>query len=227
MPLNPTRPIIYLITSGATTSQTTPECRQFSSILSLIKAAVASDISLIQLREKNLNARVLYELALSSVALTRGTQTRLLVNDRFDIALAAGAHGVHLTSRSMKANVIRETCGAEFLIGVSTHSLDEARAARDEGSDFVVFGPVFETESKRAFGEPQGVGNLKKVTMELSGFPVIAIGGISIDNLDESFDAGAAGVAAIRLLADPTMLPSVVRTIRQRWDTYAESEESF
>ena len=164
-----------------------------------MEAWVAAEISLVQLREKSLTARVLYELATRAAAITRGSKTRLLVNDRFDIARAASAHGVHLTTRSLPTNLVRSICGDDFLIGVSTHSLETALNARSEGADFIVFGPVFETESKRAFGEPQGLDKLREVTKALEGFPVIAIGGINRENADECFRAGASGIAAIRL----------------------------
>jgi thiamine-phosphate pyrophosphorylase len=131
--------------------------------------------------------------------LTRGTATRLFVNDRFDVARAAGADGVQLTSLSLPPRVVREACDDEFLIGASTHSLETAREARDGGADFVVFGPVFETESKLAYGPPQGLEKLREVTKALDGFPVIAIGGITLDNAQSCFEAGASGIAAIRL----------------------------
>jgi len=164
-----------------------------------VEAWVAAEISLVQIREKSLSARVLYELATRAVAITRGSATRLLVNDRFDVARAAGADGVHLTTRSLPAKVVRSICGDDFLIGVSTHSLETALNARAEGADFVVFGPVFETPSKRIYGEPQGLDTLREVTSALAGFPVIAIGGINRENADECFRAGASGIAAIRL----------------------------
>ena len=195
-------PIIYPITSGKTSPQTTPDDPQFSEILRLVRAAVDADVPLFQIREKSLQARVLYELVARAAEITRGSRTRLLVNDRSDIARAAGADGVHLTTQSLPPEVVRSLFGSEFLIGVSTHSLDEARAARAGGADFVVFGPVFETESKRAFGEPQGLNKLAEVTRELGEFPVVAIGGITLDNVDECFQAGARGIAAIRLLND-------------------------
>ena len=152
-----------------------------------------------QIREKSLSARVLYELATRAAAITRGTATRLLVNDRFDVARAAGADGVHLTARSLPVKVVRAICGDDFLIGVSTHSLETALNARSEGADFIVFGPVFETPSKQIYGEPQGLERLREVTKALEGFPVIAIGGINRENADECFRAGASGIAAIRL----------------------------
>jgi thiamine-phosphate pyrophosphorylase len=91
---------------------------------------------------------VLYELVLRAAKITRGSDTRLLVNDRADIARAAGADGVHLTSQSLPANVVRKMFGPEFVIGVSTHSFEEARAAQAAGADFVVFGPVFRNRVK-------------------------------------------------------------------------------
>jgi thiamine-phosphate pyrophosphorylase len=199
MPLQLPLPIIYAITSGATTSHTTPESPEFSNILVLIEAAVAAELPLVQIREKSLSARVLYELTSRAVAITRGSKTRLLVNDRFDIARAAGADGVHLTTRSLPANIVRRVCGEDFLLGVSTHSIETALEARADGANFVVFGPVFDTESKRAFGPPQGLAKLREVTSALQGFPVVAIGGINLENVLECFDAGASGMAAIRL----------------------------
>lgn len=117
----------------------------------------------------------------------------MLVNDRFDVARAAGADGVHLTARSLPANVVREICCDDFLIGVSTHTLDEAQAAST--ADFIVFGPIFETGSKT----PQGLEKLREVTSVLKGFPVLAIGGINHHNAEDCYRAGASGIAAIRM----------------------------
>ena len=157
-----------------------------------------------------MSARALYELVVQAVSITRDTHTKLLVNDRVDIARAAGADGVHLTSRSLPSSVVRMTCGPEFLIGVSTHSLAEAQAAHAGGADFIVFGPIFETESKRAFGPPQGLDNLRTVTRELAGFPVLAIGGITLDNIAACLSAGASGVAGITLFSNTEILRNVL-----------------
>ena len=146
--------------------------------------------------------------------MTRGTETRLLVNDRADIARAAGADGVHLTARSLEASIVRRAFGPEFLIGVSTHTLSEASAARDHGADFAVYGPVFDTPSKRAYGPPAGLESLREVVQALSPFPLVALGGITRDNASAALDAGASGVAAIRLFADPEQLAQTVGTIR-------------
>lgn len=164
-----------------------------------MEAVVAAGIPLVQLREKSLSARVLYELTTRAAGIAKGSATRLLVNDRFDIARAAGGDGVHLTSHSLPANVVRSICGNDFLIGVSTHSLDEALNARTQGADFVVFGPVFETPSKQIYGAPQGLEKLREVTNALDGFPVLAIGGINLDNTADCLSAGASGIAGISL----------------------------
>jgi len=175
---------------------------------------VAAHVNLIQLREKNLSTRVLYDLTLQAARITRGSNTHLLINDRADVARSAGAAGVHLTAGSLDASVIRRTFGDDFLIGVSTHSLEQARAARDAGADFEVFGPVFDTASKRVYGEPIGLQKLEEVTTTLTQFPVLALGGVTLDNAADCFRAGAAGVAAIRLMHDPDDLARVVAEIR-------------
>jgi len=157
-----------------------------------------------------LNARALYEVVVRAVSVTRGSKTRLMVNDRVDVARAAGADGVHLTARSLPAHVVRMSCGGEFVIGVSTHSVEEAQAARAGGADFVVFGPIFETESKRAFGPPQGLDKLRDVTCALDNFPVLAIGGITLDNIAACLSAGASGVAGITLFNNPENIRNVL-----------------
>ena len=210
MLLHQQKPITYLITSGETTPQTTPADKDFSRLLNLVAAAVAAHVNLIQLREKNLSTRVLYELTLQAAEITRGSNTRLLINDRADVARSAGADGVHLTAGSIETSVIRRTFGDDFLIGVSTHSLEEARATRDARADLVVFGPVFETAWKRAYSEPLGLDKLEQVATTLTQFPVLALGGVTLDNAAGCFRAGAAGVAAIRLMHDPDQLARVV-----------------
>lgn len=175
---------------------------------------MAAAIDLVQIREKNLSASVLYQLSARAAGITRGSATKLLVNDRSDIAASAGADGVHLTTSSLPAEVVRRTFGAEFLIGVSTHSLAEADLA-SRSADFVVFGPVFETTSKREYGEPQGLTNLRTVSSGLAPFPVLALGGVSMSNVAECIQAGVRGIAAIRMLSDPDRLGFVVNEIRE------------
>jgi len=146
--------------------------------------------------------------------LTRGSSTRLLVNDRADIAFAAGADGVHLTSASIEPAVIRRTFGKDFLIGCSTHSIEEASEVSKGGADFAVFGPVFSTASKRQYGEPLGLESLTHATAAVTPFPLLALGGVSIENAGDCFRAGASGVAAIRLFGDATRLGDIVGYIR-------------
>lgn len=207
MPLKLPLPIIYPITSGKTGSD---------DILRLVRAAVDAEVPLFQIREKSLSGRALFELVARAADITRGSKTRLLVNDRSDIARAA-ADGVHLTTHSLPVEVVRKSCGPDFVIGVSTHSLAEARAAADAGADFVVFGPVFETESKRAYGEPQGLERLREVTQALGEFPVVAIGGIELENVGACFESGARGIAAIRFLNDVENMKDRIYKILARW----------
>lgn len=208
------RPLLYLITEGKTTRATTPASEDFRRLLALVESAVAARIPLVQIREKHLSARTLYELSLRAAAVTRGTQTMLLVNDRADIARCAGACGVHLTTESIGPEIIRRTFGPDFLIGVSTHSLEEARRARDLGADFATFGPVFETPSKRIYGPPVGLEKLRRAALALAPFPLLALGGMTSENACEALSAGAQGLAAIRLFADPDELGRVARAIR-------------
>jgi thiamine-phosphate pyrophosphorylase len=170
---------------------------------------------LLQIREKSLSGRVLFQLTEAAVEITRQGKTKLLVNDRADIACATGADGVQLTGQSLPIEIIRRDYGNGFLIGASTHSTQEATAANLAGADFVVLGPVFDTESKRIYGEPLGLGRLREATDELSNFPVIAIGGIALENTAACFAAGASGIAAIRLLGNPENLAHVVNEVRR------------
>jgi thiamine-phosphate pyrophosphorylase len=210
-------PLVCLITPGETTAGTTPASDEFLRLLALVRAAAAEGVDLVQLREKRLPARVLYELAARSSEIVRGANskgTRLLANDRADIALAAGADGVQLTARSLPPATVRRLFGPDFLIGVSTHTIEEAREAQNGGADFALFGPVFDTPSKRAYGPPVGLERLGEVARALAPFPLLAVGGVTRENFAATLDAGARGVAAIRLFGDAEGLQSVVSEIR-------------
>ena len=213
MPRALARPITYLITGGETNSATGPESEEFRRLLALVRAAVEARVTLVQLREKELDGRVLFELASAAAHLTRGSATRVLVNDRADIARAAGCDGVHLTTNSLDAGVVRRAFGKELLIGVSAHNIDEARAARAGGADFAVFGPVFDTPSKRAYGPPVGLGMFAEAALELSPFPLVALGGVGVEQVEDVLAAGAAGVAGIRLFANGQNLARIVHHI--------------
>ena len=153
--------------------------------------AVRDGIEMIQVREKDLSARELLELVCKVRDLAAGTSTRVLVNDRLDIALAAGIDGVHLPGSGLPPDRVRPLVK---LLGVSTHSVDEAIAAEKARADFIVFGPVFDSPGKNAVG-------LAPLTSVVSSvrIPVLAIGGITAANSQRALDAGAAGIAGIRL----------------------------
>ncbi|MEJ7615642.1 MAG: thiamine phosphate synthase [Pyrinomonadaceae bacterium] len=172
-----------MITSGATTIHTTPASDD-RRILELVQRAVDAKLSFIQIREKQLSARTLYELTAHAARLTRRSATRLLVNDRADVALAGGADGVHLTMRSLGASLIRRRFARELLIGASTHSLQEARTARESGADFATFGPVYGTRRKRftARCRPAALG---EAALRLAPFPLLALGGVGRASLPE------------------------------------------
>jgi thiamine-phosphate pyrophosphorylase len=207
------RPITYLITGGETSSATGPESAEFRRLLAHVSAAVAARITLVQLREKELTGRVLFELASAAVHITRGSETRVLVNDRADVARGAGCDGVHLATTSLDTAAVRRAFGEELLIGVSAHTLEEARAASAGGADFAVYGPVFDTPSKRAYGPPVGLGALTEAALELSPFPLVALGGVGEDKVEKVLQAGAAGVAGIRLFANGQNLARIVHHI--------------
>lgn len=178
-----------------------------------IESAVAAGVDWIQIREKDLAARELLELTRRAVAVTRqeaNARTRVIVNDRLDVAIAAGAAGVHLGGDSIPVAEAVRWCRAgnappDFMVGVSCHEVQETIAAERAGGNYIFFGPVYETPAKMKFGAPQGVDKLAEVCRSVQ-IPVLAIGGIDEKNAGLCLRAGAAGIAAIRLFQQP---PSV------------------
>jgi thiamine-phosphate pyrophosphorylase len=169
----------------------------------IVAATAQGGAGAIQLREKDLSARDLYTLGARLQVALAPYGVPLLINDRLDVALALDAAGVHLAGHSLPTAVARRVLGAGKLLGVSTHSVKEARCAAEDGADFIVFGPVFTTPSKVAYGPPQGLQHLSTVARAVH-IPVIAIGGIDHTNLPQVVQAGAYGVAMIRaVLAAP------------------------
>jgi thiamine-phosphate pyrophosphorylase len=169
----------------------------------IVAAAAQGGAGAIQLREKDLSAHDLYALGARLQAVLSPYGVPLLINDRLDVALALDAAGVHLAGHSLPTAAARRVLGARKLLGVSTHSVEEAYCAAADGADFVVFGPVFTTPSKVAYGPPQGLQHLSTVARAVP-IPVIAIGGIDHTNLPQVMQAGAYGVAMIRaVLAAP------------------------
>lgn len=192
--------MIYLITSG--TASAVNYLKNSRDILATVQSAVQAKINIIQIREKKLPAKLLYQLAVEAAAITRGSETKLLVNDRVDIALAAQADGVHLTSVSLNSQVVRKISPPNFIVAVSAHSLSDAENAVAQEANFVTFSPVFQTPSKSVYGKPQGLNNLRVVCEKLKPFPVIALGGIDETNITQVLENGASGYAAIRFLND-------------------------
>lgn len=165
-------------------------------LLPVVEQACAAGVKAIQLREKDWPARRVFEMAAQLKKICEPTRTKLFINDRADIADAVGAEGVHLTSQSLSVPVVRRILTPPKLIGVSIHSLAEAVQAQNAGADFVVFGPVFDTPSKRAFGPPQGLMKLKEVAQSIN-LPVLAIGGIDPQRAQMCRECGAHGAAVI------------------------------
>lgn len=162
----------------------------------VVEEALAGGVRAVQLREKDLSPRELLELALTMRELTGRYGAKLIINDRADIALAAGADGVHLGEASIPAAAVRRILGPNRLIGVSCHGREGALAAEKSGADFITFGPVYPTPSKALYGPPVGVEQLAE-TAALLDIPVFALGGIRRENTPEALAAGAAGVALI------------------------------
>ncbi len=204
-------PIIYLITEGRATDLNFEDTKRL--ILYTVRTAVAEKISLIQIREKQLSAKRLFELVVTAAEITRESATRLLVNDRADIALAAGADGVHLAANSLPVAVIRQNFPKDFIIGVSTHTLEATTKAEKEGAGLAVFAPVFDTPGK---GNPQGLVVLSRVCEKLRPFPVVGLGGIDESDCESVIAAGASGIAAIRSLNDNESIRSIARKLRRR-----------
>jgi thiamine-phosphate pyrophosphorylase len=193
-----------------------------AALVEKIRMAVDAGVDWIQIREKDLPGGRLLSLVCEAVASVRGAGmssdgARIFVNDRLDVALAAGAAGVHLGGESLPVAEVVRWCRAgnapaEFQIGVSTHSIEQAREAERDGADYIFFGPIFDTPSKRSFGPPQGIERLGEVCRGLS-IPVIAIGGINESNAADCIRAGASGIAAIRLFQGSADAGTLAKTI--------------
>ena len=181
-------------------------------LAAVVRAAVEAGVCAVQLREKDLASGALLALA-QSIAPSLG-KAALLINDRADVAQAVGARGVHLTERSLPVEVIRRFLPPLALIGVSVHNLAGAQRAQEGGADFILFGPVFETPSKIAYGPPQGVDRLREIARSVS-LPLFAVGGITPERAPSCLDAGADGVAAIGAVMAAPDVPRAVAAFRE------------
>lgn len=163
----------------------------------IARQAIAAGAAVIQLRDKIASGQELFKTARDLRKLTRDTHTALIINDRIDIALAVDADGVHVGQEDIPAAVARKLIGNRRILGVSAGTVQEAIEAEQQGADYLGAGPVFEARSTKAdAGEARGT-NLIREIREHSTIPVIAIGGIKLENLQEVFQAGATGAAVI------------------------------
>lgn len=194
-------------------------------LLQKIGAAAAAGVDWIQIREKDLSGKECSSLARETLRLVKNSEAKprapaqILVNDRVDVAFATQANGVHLGEKSLLPEDVRRLAESlnpkmDFLIGVSCHSLEAAKAAERAGADYLFFGPVFATPSKEAYGEPQGIDRLAGVCRAVT-LPVLAIGGTTLENAPACISAGASGIAAIRLFQDAPDVATVVRVFRK------------
>jgi thiamine-phosphate pyrophosphorylase len=197
-------------------------------LVSQVREAAAAGVDLVQVRESSLQARDLCRLVERCVAAAAGSLTRIVVNDRADVALAAGAHGVHLRADSFPAGRVRAIAPPGFVVGRSVHAADEAADAAREGAvDYIVFGTVFATLSKRPDQRVAGIAGLAAAVAAARPVPVLAIGGVSAETVPALRAAGAAGLAAIGLFlpgsagGGPTLVETVQR-LRQAFDTPAD-----
>jgi thiamine-phosphate pyrophosphorylase len=169
--------------------------RPFAELVEAALCAAPPGTLAIQLREKDLDARAVSELAGALLPICRARQAPLVVNDRIDVALALDLDGVHLPRASFKADDARRLLGPAKLIGVSCHSVAEVRDARDRGADYATFGPLFDTPSKREFGPPVGLKRLREAAQ--AGLPLFGLGGVNVGNRQQVLESGALGLAAI------------------------------
>jgi thiamine-phosphate diphosphorylase len=227
-------PILCFVTPGPSGAQNSSAAARVASLSDLVARAVDAGIDLVQIREPDLPATILLDLVRAAVARSGDAATRIIVNDRVDVALAAGAHGVHLGARSLPAERVRSIVPRGFLVGCSIHSVEEARglaapsqpSARDPQAsrlpviDYLVAGTVFPTRSKPAATRFLGTDGLSAIVRE-TAIPVLAIGGIGLERLAAVGATGAAGFAAIRLFADasPGELHTLVERARRTFDT--------
>jgi thiamine-phosphate pyrophosphorylase len=197
---------------------TAPLEEQCEGLIARITVAAVAGVDWIQIREKDLDGARLAELARAVLAQV-SPKCRILINDRLDVAYAVGAAGVHLGERSIsvqdaKLFTRQKSISQPFSIGVSVHSLEAAQRAESDGADYVIFGPIFATPSKVAFGEPQGLERLGRICSALK-IPVMAIGGITVETAPQCYARGAAGIAGIRIFQEQPKLESLVTQLRR------------
>lgn len=178
----------------------------------VVQEALDAGLPAVHLRERDLPTRELLALAEDLHRRTATRRVPLIINDRVDVLQALHLEGVHLRSTSLPPSAVRRIVGRDPLVGVSTHALDEVLEANEQGADYVVFGPIYETPSKRSFGPPQGLERLAAVC-RASRVPVFAIGGITHARVAEVCRAGAHGVAVVGAVLAQRDVAAAVRAL--------------
>jgi len=178
-----------------------------------VRMALAGGVDAVQLRERDLSARELYDLAAKLREITREAGAALIVNQRLDVALAVGADGVHLGWRSLNPADVRKLAGENFLIGLSCHDGPQIHGAEEARADYALLGPVFHTPSKEGLVNSIGLGPLKNL-VSAAKIPILALGGITPENAAKVMETGVAGLAAISALIDPKDPAAVARAFR-------------
>ena len=181
-------------------------------LVPLLQRALTAGIVAIQLRERDLSARELVTLAREVQAVMAFPGSQLLINDRIDVALALEEVGVHLRSNSLPVLVARQLLGAQRLLGISVHAVEEAVQAESQGADYIVLGPIYETPSKQMFGPPLGIHTLEKAC-KLVRIPIIGIGGVTAARAREMRRAGAFGAAVITAILGAADVESATREL--------------
>ena len=181
-------------------------------LLPLLQRVLSAAAPAIQLRERDLSARELLILAREVQSVTASARSQLLINDRIDVALALDGAGVHLRSNSLPVSVARELLGAQRLLGISVHTVEEGLLAQSQGADYIVLGPIYETPSKQMFGPPLGIHTLEKVC-SLVRIPIIGIGGVTAARAREMRRAGAFGAAVITAILGADDIESATREL--------------
>jgi thiamine-phosphate pyrophosphorylase len=218
----PIRPILCYVTDRRSLPLST-SADAHNLLFASVERAAAAGVDWIQLREKDFSGREWEDLVHESLRRISplGTATRLFVNDRLEVALACGAGGVHLSENGIP---VSEACRlrdeffssrnekSDFLVGVSCHSLGASLGAARAGADYIYFSPIFKTPSKANYGPPQGLDRLATICRAVT-IPVIAIGGVSTENAESCLQAGAAGVAAIRMFQESVDLNDTLRAL--------------
>jgi thiamine-phosphate pyrophosphorylase len=195
-------------------------------LVDLAAAAVAAGIDIVHVRERDLDARPLAALVSRIVAAAEGSRTKVLVNDRADVAVAAGAHGVHLRGDSITAPAVRSLLGRDAIVGRSVHNAVEAAEVSHAGAvDYLVFGTLYRTLSKDDGHPEASLDDLSAVCKAAQATPVLAIGGITVQRAGDVARAGAAGVAGIGLFVPPAGIPvdrhleTVAHALRHAFDS--------